>query len=340
MCLLKFLCNFRSLYADGPDQALPRFGTHAFDLVAPSYLSPMVRYDDGKPKPGFLVADVYIGELDMATAQAFLRKCDSSRSMRRLPLFLPVIVADGFNTDAFHELRANGIIATRPSALFGRDVARGLAGLLETLCKASAIAAKKPEVIETLFGQLGHIEGAAGNLRGALFELIVGHIVSLQSSGSIDIGKSVQIGTDERYEVDVFCVSADSVRLIECKGYMPTHQVDVEELRDWIRTKGGRLNKHFRIKEGLQNRTFSVEFWTSGCFTKEALQFAKTVSDEINRYRIELVAGPDVRKHITKVNATGLGKVFDEHYSKHPITKVERKFEACDDFGSVFEDAM
>lgn len=47
---------------------------------------------------------------------------------------------------------------------------------------------------------------------------------------------------------------------------------------------------------------------------------------------------PDVRSLITKVNAKGLGKVFDEHYAKHPITKAERKFEALEDFGSVPEE--
>jgi len=37
------------------------------------------------------------------------------------------------------------------------------------------------------------------------------------------------------------------------------------------------------------------------------------------------------------VNAKGLGKVFDEHYAKHPITKATRKFEAPDKFSSIIE---
>lgn len=321
-------------------EPLPQFGTHAFDLVAPSYLTPMVRYAGGKPKPGFLVADVYLGELDKAAARAFVRKCESSHAMRRLPPFLPVIVADGFHHDAFHDLRANGIIATKPSALFGRDVARGLAGLLETLRHASAIAAKNPEVIGKLFDQLGHIEGAAGNLRGALFELIVGHIATLQGSGSIDIGKKLHLGPEERYEIDVFCVSAETVRLIECKGYAPTHRVDAEEVEAWIRTKARRLQKHFRTQDSLQNRSFSVEFWTSGTFTNEARELANAVSNETSRYNVNLMTGSDVRTLITKVNAKGLGKVFDEHYAKHPITKAERKYETVEEFGSVIKDAM
>lgn len=316
---------------------LPQFGTHAFDLVAPSYLTPMVRYADGKPQPGFLVADVFLGELDLPAVQGFLRKCESSRAMKKLPPFLPVIIADGFQQDAFNALRANGIIPAKPSALFGRDVARGLAGLLETLRHASAIAAKNPEVIETLFGQLGTIEGAANNLRGALFELIVGHIATLQGGGSIDVGKKLNFGQNERYEIDVFCVSAQSVRLIECKGYAPTHLVDVDELEAWIRTKARRLHKHFRAQDTLQNRDFIFEFWTSGGFTDDALQLAEDVSNETKRYSVKLMTGPDVRTLITKVNAKGLGKVFDEHYAKHPLSKLERKYGVPDDFGSLFE---
>ena len=321
-------------------QPLPQFGTHAFDLVAPSYMSPMVRYTDGKPKPGFLVADVYLGELDMAAAQSFLRKCESSRAMRRLAPFLPVIVADGFHHDAFKALRANGIIATKPSALFGREIARGLAGLLETLRHASAIAAKNPEVIETLFDQLGKIEGAASNLRGALFELIVGHIAMLQESGSIDVGKTLNISAEERYEIDVFCVTAETVRLIECKGYAATHKVDAEELEGWILTKARRLHKNYRSQPSLQNRKFRFEFWTSGGFTEDALQLAEAVSNETSRYTVKLMTGPEIRTLITKVNAKGLGKVFDEHYTKHPVSKLVRQYEAPDDFMSVIEKAM
>lgn len=153
---------------------------------------------------------------------------------------MPVIVADGFELAAFNELRSHGIIATKPSALFGREVARGLAGLLETLRNASAIAAANPEVIETLFGQLGKIEGAAQNLRGALFELIVGHIVTLEGAVSIDIGRQAYISQETSFEIDVFSYAAQEVRLIECKGYAPTHRVDADEVEKWIRTNHSR----------------------------------------------------------------------------------------------------
>ena len=297
---------------------LPKFGTHAFDLVAPSYLAPMVRYVDGKPKPGFLVVDIYLGKLCEDAAQAFLQKCESSRAMRQMPPFLPIVIANEFNKKAFDNLRANGVIPATPSALFGSNVARGLTGLLDTLRNASEYAVKKPDVIETLFSQLGHIEGAAANLRGALFELIVGHIVSCQLNGTVEIRKK----PPKLHEIDVFGASRKTVRLIECKGHAPTYQVDAKELEPWIRSKGGSLCKYFRTQEPFKKCEFSVEFWTSGDFTEEALQLAKAVSNETARYSIKLVARQEIRELILKESGKGLRDVFDEQYTKHPITKM------------------
>lgn len=317
--------------------SLPQFGTHTFDLCGPSYLAPMVRYKEGKPSPGFFVCDVYLGNLDLAAARGFIRKCVNSRAMKRLPPFLPVVVADGFEPTAFRELRAQGIVATKPSALFGQEVARGLAGLLETLKHASAIAVANPDVIETLFGQLGKIEGAASNLRGALFELIVGHIVSREGAISIDIGRQAHVAQDTSFEIDVFGYAAQEIRLVECKGYAPTHKVDADEVKGWIQTKARRLHKHFRAQDEYQNRQFSFEFWTSGDFTQEAIALADSISAQTDRYTVALVNGPQIRKRLSKVNAKGLGKVFDEHYAKHPISKIMRKYETPDDFGSILD---
>lgn len=318
-------------------KALPQFGTHTFDLCGPSYLAPMVTYRAGKPSPGFFVCDVFVGNVGLGAASGFIRKCVNSRAMKRLPPFMPVIVADGFEPAAFNELRAHGIIATKPSALFGREIARGLAGLLETLRNASAIATANPEVIETLFGQLGKIEGAAQNLRGALFELIVGHIVTREGAISIDIGRQAHIAQNISYEIDVFSYAAQDIRLIECKGYAPTHNVDADEVEAWIRTKARRLHRHFRSQDTYQNRQFHFEFWTSGGFTSDALQLAEEVEKETDRYKIILLDGKETRKRIAKVNAKGLGKVFDEHYAKHPLTRLDRKYGGADQFESVLE---
>jgi hypothetical protein len=40
---------------------------------------------------------------------------------------------------------------------------------------------------------------------------------------------------------------------------------------------------------------------------------------------MKFLDGTGVRDRIRNVNATGLGMVFDEHYGRHPLTKLDKK---------------
>ncbi len=59
-----------------------------------------------------------------------------------------------------------------PTNLFGQKVGKAIQSLVETLKNAAAIATTNPERLASLIDDLSEIEGAAGNLRGVLFELI------------------------------------------------------------------------------------------------------------------------------------------------------------------------
>ena len=307
------------------DEPLPTFGTHAFDLCGPSYIAPMVRRSvGGAPKPGFLVCDAFVGEVDEIGISAFLRKCASSAAMRNLPPFLPVVIADGFTSEAFKLARSRGIVTATPLNLFGQEIAEGLSALLQTLNRAGAIAAEKPEVVADLFGRLGKIEGAAVNMRGALFELIVGHVVHLESQGSIDIGKRVRAPEGTPAEIDVFLASSNQVRIVECKGYGPNQEVSEAELKTWINEKVPKVRRALIHESRHQGCRFSFEFWTAGSYSSEAKALADTVSEQVNKYDMVFHDGPAVRQRIRDANATGLVKVFDDNYAKHPLTRFEK----------------
>lgn len=308
------------------NEALPTFGTHAFDLCGPSYIAPMIRRDaSGLPKPGFLVCDAFVGKLDETGIAAFLRKCASSAAIRNLPPFLPVVIAEAFTPEAFNLARSRGIITATPFNLFGREIAEGLSALLQTLERASAIAAEKPEVVSDLFSRLGQIEGAAVNLRGALFELVVGHVVHQESQGSIDVGKKVSLIGEPAVEVDVYLASSNRVRVIECKGYGPNQQVGERELSRWVNEKVPKLRKSLQREPRHEGCRFSFEFWTSGDYSHEAQALANTANERTEKYEMLFLDGSAVRQRLRDANLTGLVKVFDEHYAKHPLTKIEKK---------------
>jgi hypothetical protein len=172
---------------------MPKFSTFHFDICGPCYLRPMRRFRGEKVDPGFVVADVVLGRvLEQDEVKHFIRKCETLSYLRGVRPFLPILIADGFAPEALRACREQGIVATRPETLFGRDVGQALADLMQTLKRAAVVAASDPKRLESLFARLGAIEGAATNLRGALFELLVGHMVRSVEGGSIDIGEIVR----------------------------------------------------------------------------------------------------------------------------------------------------
>jgi len=310
---------------------LPRYGTFNWDLCGPSYLAPMVRYDkSGKPKPGFLVCDTVSGEtIDEGATASFIRKCKLSASLRNLPPVLPVLIADRFTREAFRLGKSHGIVMATPYSLFGREVAIGLATLLTTLGKAAAIAVSKPEVISELFDRLGQIEGAAGNLRGALFEMIVAHAVQREGGGSIDIGLRVKSSLGFRAEIDVLRAKAAEVRCYECKGYQPDHLVGLDEVKRWIEEKVPGIYQILRAQDRFAAPVaIHFEFWTSGGFTPDAIAFLDAAKAKTKRYGLHYRGGSDVRTFVSGVNAPGLVKTLDEHYFKHPLTRTNAKYDA------------
>jgi len=310
------------------DDPLPRYGTFNWDLCGPSYIAPFVRHQRSgdRPKPGFLVCDALAGHsVNERALGAFVRKCKLSSGMRNLPPFLPVFIADGFTREAIRLGRSHGLIIATPHALFGRDVAVGLATLLETLTKAAAIAVAKPEVITELFDRLGQIEGAASNLRGVLFELLVGHATYAVDGGSIEIGVFVIDSDGFKAEIDVLRTKSHETWVYECKGYGPDHLVGIEDVKRWLEDRVPGIYRNLRHR--YPNAEFYFEFWTTGNFTTEASAYLENAKARLRRYSIGYKAGTEVRKHVAKVHSASLIKTLDEHYFNHPISRFNKKYD-------------
>jgi hypothetical protein len=249
-------------------ETMPKFATFHFDICGPCYLRPMRRFRAEAVDPGFVVADVVLGRiLEEDEVKPFIRKCETLSYLREVRPFLPILIADGFSLEALRACRAQGIVATRPETLFGRDVGQALADLPQTLMRAAAIAASDPKKLESLFSRLGGIEGAATNLRGALFELIVGHMVRSIEGGSIDIGEIVRDQESNRpREIDVRLVKERNLTIYECKGYQPGTVVHDGEVEEWLTDKVPVIYKAHRQQQRFDGAAIRFEFWTCGSF--------------------------------------------------------------------------
>jgi len=298
----------------------PQVGNVRFDLSGPCYLHPMVDYKDGKALPGFLAADVAVGvDMQESMVATFLRKCTLVSSVRGQRPLLPMLIADSFHPSALRLCRSRGVIATRAETLFGRDVARALEDLIKTLTNA----ASTPSQIEGLFKRLGAIEGAASNLRGALFELVVAHCVRSIEGGQVDVGVMLTDKDHNRAEVDVLLTKERVVRIYECKGYQPTSKVSLQEVELWVKKKVPTIHAALRGQDRFSSARISFEFWTCGDFEEEAVALLEAASQSTNKYRIAWKNRASVRAYVAELTAPGLRKILDEHYMNHPIARKQ-----------------
>ena len=255
------------------DEPPPVYGTFQWDLSGPSYIRPMMRKQrGGKPKPGFLVCDVICGSaLNEDAVSAFVRKAKLLGHFTALGPMMPFLIADGFSREAFRLGRSHGLILTTPEILFGREIAEALSSLLQTLIRAAEVAVKRPEVITELFDKFSRIEGAAANLRGALFEMVMAHAVHDIGGGTIEIGKRVHDGAGGRAEIDVIRVrERKEVWLYEAKGHQPTEVVSPKAVEDWVTRKIPLIHRILRTDPHYQGCSFYFEYWTCGTFSAEA----------------------------------------------------------------------
>ena len=308
------------------DADLPKVGTFHWDLAGPSYLRPLARRDrDGKLQPGFVVCDAIVGQfIDKAGVAAFVRKVELVGYLPNLASILPLLVVDHFEAEAFRLARSRGVIAATPESLFGREVAQGLGALLKALTSAGEMASKNPDIIDEVFRKLGRIEGAATNLRGALFEMLVGHCVQQCEDGLIDIGKTLRDPESmAAAEADVFRIKERrEVWCYECRGYQPAAIIDFAMVEEWLTKKVPVMHGALRGEERFQGCRFHFSFWTTGIFAPDALTFLKDAAERTKRYSVEWKDGVAVKKYASKLTRSSVPKILDEHFFRHPLAEM------------------
>ena len=304
----------------------PEVSTCAWDVCGPSYLRPFTeRVNDNKTLPGFVVCDVLLSQasVTLPDIEYFFRKCSLLDQLKKLRPIFPIFVADHFNDETFKKGKSEGILLATPAALFGEDIAEGLRSLLKTLTKAAETAAKSPEIIFQLFDKLGKIEGAAANLRGSLFELIVGHCVREREGNFIEIGWLVKDPqTGKSAEIDVLRIKENQQTWVyECKAHQPTERVTKDMVESWFNDRVPFIYKTLRKDKRHQKNDFGFEYWTCGTFNSEAEAYLKSLNTK--KYTVGWKDGTDVKDYARKINNKSIMDTLNEHYFKHPVSQLE-----------------
>ena len=297
-------------------------GPYMWDLTGPSYLLPLREGGESPIGQGFLVADAFAGTLVQDQVRYFVKKAHGLRATPKIGRTLPVLFAQGFTGAALTYGHKAGILMATPETLFGSHVARSLKHLVETLSNAAAIVSGNPGRLTNLLENLTEIEGAAGNLRGVLFELIVAFLVRYEGS-SIDMGKKAyDRETGRSADIDVLMVKGSSLAVAyECKGKSPGGRVTLEEVEDWLRRIP--IFKHYvQSQPSLQQASMRFELWTSGDFEPDALGKLKYEKTRRTTNPIDWKDGAQVRAYSSNNRDAAVTKAINEHFFRHPLAEA------------------
>jgi len=311
------LASFNKIAIRGENHSR-QVGQFKWDLTGPSYLLPLRR---GGSLNGFLVADVFCHDnLDLHSIQFFIRKVKMLRESSNSGDALAVLVARRFTSQALKAGHAAGLVLATPENLFGWKVGRAIESLVETLNNAAATAVANPVKLADLIDDLSEIEGAAGNLRGILFELIAAHLARIGSS-SIDMGVAARDENGNVADIDVLKVCGKSECVgIECKGKRPGGVVAAEEVQDWLK-RIPIFRSHLVKESRFREAKISFEFWTTGTFSPDALILLQKEKQARTKTPIDWKDGATVEDLAKTSKEKRLVDSLREHFLRHPLAQ-------------------
>lgn len=298
----------------------PTVSVFQWDLTAPSYISALATWNSGRPNPGFMVLDALLKEqVELNDLLPFIYKCKTLRQVRNVRT-LQFFVAHRYTPEALDAIRREGIVPATTESLFGTDVARALMELSGTLAQA-ATQTIDAEKFSHLFDKLGKVEGAAGTLRGALFEFVVADVMRRTVGGAnILMNKIYRKDGKDVAEVDVRVhVPDQEVRFIECKGLLPGRQLPDSEIEAWLTKRIPSVRSQTLENSEFKNIKLTFELWLTGELSPEAQRRVSTAQAAVDpeRYTIKVLLARDIEESVKKF--PDLRKVVKQHFLEHPM---------------------
>ena len=332
------LVSYNTVALRSESEDPPKVGTFGWDLTAPSYLFPMLEWQGAAPKPGFLACDVLLGtEVSEPDLRPFLNKCTTLRNLKRIGRCLQIFVADRYSEGAFGLAKAAGIVPATPRTLFGQEVAEGLTKLIEVLAHAADMS-MQPQDFDELFEKLGAIEGAAINLRGALFEYVAAELVRQTMPADVEMNKILRDPSGQQAEVDVVAVIKHrSVHFIECKGYQPGNQIPDSMVQEWLQKRVPIVRAHALQHPEWRDLDMRFEFWTTGRLSSKSIALIEAAKRTIrpSKYTIEIRDRNVLAQQVRDIGDPHLQRTLQKHFLKHPldltdgVARKERKPEGA-----------
>lgn len=268
-------------------------------------------------KFGYLLADILFGHpIYEKDVMFYIEKLKTIQSFKRSSRLLPFLLVDDIDTDALKSLKANGVVIGFINELFGNKYAETLKELVTVLNNAGASLKKNPNKYLDLISELKkYNQGLANNIKGALFEFVVGHIHSLENNCSIEIGR--EIFDNGKHEIDVFATNNQKIIFTECKA--TKGQITLEQVDKWLGIKIPAFRKWASKQETWQNKKLEFEYWSINGFEADAEQKLEQTSTSVNKVKISYFVGKNIRDKALKLKNKKLKEAIDNFFLKTEV---------------------
>lgn len=264
-------------------------------------------------KPGFLLADILIGApICKEDVSFFIEKIKHVQSFKNAGKLIPFLLVDDLNKEALLWLKQHGIVVGLIGELFGKKYADALKELVTILNNAGASLKQTPEKYLDLIKELRkYNEGLVNNIRGTLFEFVVGHIHSINSNSSIDLGRII-LDNGAQHEIDVVANYPNKIVIAECKAVKS--KIDTNYVDLWLGQKLPAFKKWFDKQETWKKKNLEFEFWSISGFTNEALMKLDYIANSATKYRLQYFQADDIRSKAKIMDNKKLKEALDDYF--------------------------
>lgn len=287
------------------------FSKFQFGFVAPSYICGIIKYNNKSINPAFVLVDVLVGNVvTLEDANVFLTKITIVKNTSKSN-FLPFLIVQNINQDAFKALKEKGIIVGFVNKLFGTEYEELLKSLISVIANAGAILKNNPKAYIELITKLNKlVDGKTNNLKGDIFELAVGYYYS-NISQNIDIGRKINY-LGEQKELDVYSNSQEKIVICECKAYK--RKVKLDEVISWCSQKIPTIYNWIRSFE--YDKEVIFEFWSTSGFDSDAEEFLKNIKSNVKKYKIDFLNEKQILERAQKSKAHKIIDIMREYFLK------------------------
>lgn len=286
------------------------FGKFLWTFVSPSYVSTFVKYNKEKLVPGFVVADILIGNRNtMDNIAFFVNKVEILKNIKTMPTFVPFLITDVLELDALEFLKKKGVIIAFTDKIFGTGYTELIKSLINSITNAGAILKNNPSDYLKLIDSINKlVVGKTNNLKGDLFELAVGYYHG-QNCRILDIGKIIYFQGKQR-EIDVLAVYDNKIIVAECKGYKS--KIDKDEIEKWMSENIYEIRRWLLSIEVYANKELVFEHWSTGGYTNEAVEYISKLN--VKKYKLEFIGPEKIIAKSKEIQSNKFKKILREYF--------------------------